>query len=170
MRNIKEARFLKPIRANPSQRDTNLWCEYHGTHGHIIRYCRHLHEEVAMLLMNGHLKEFLSDQAKNNYGRSQDNAEPSKIRENPHHLTIKMIFGGNEINGVTFSAAKKTKVLVTQSKRLWEIAEDGITFMEDDANGLLLPHKNTLVISLNVLDFEIKRVLVDLGSLANIIQ
>ncbi|XP_070046912.1 uncharacterized protein [Nicotiana tomentosiformis] len=31
-----------------------------------------------------------------------------------------MIFGGNEINGITFSAAKKIKVSVTHSKRLWE--------------------------------------------------
>lgn len=34
MRNIKEARFSKPIRFDPSQRDPNLLCEYHGTHGH----------------------------------------------------------------------------------------------------------------------------------------
>ncbi|XP_019256301.1 PREDICTED: uncharacterized protein LOC109234690 [Nicotiana attenuata] len=81
-----------------------------------------------------------------------------------------MIFGGNEINGVTFSTAKKTKVLVTHSKRLWEVVEDDITFMEEDADGLLLPHNDTLIISLNVLDFKIKRVLVDPGSLANMIQ
>nr|XP_016471645.1 PREDICTED: uncharacterized protein LOC107793744 [Nicotiana tabacum] len=37
-------------------------------------------------------------------------------------------------------------------------------------DGLLLPHNDTLVISLNVLDFRIKRVLVDPGSSANIIQ
>ncbi|XP_070046419.1 uncharacterized protein [Nicotiana tomentosiformis] len=78
-----------------------------------------------------------------------------------------MIFGGNEINGVTFSAEKKTKVLITQSKRL---REDAITFMEEDADGLLLPHNDALVISLNMLDFKIKRVLVDPGSSSNIIQ
>ncbi|XP_070047122.1 uncharacterized protein [Nicotiana tomentosiformis] len=78
-----------------------------------------------------------------------------------------MIFGGNEINGVTFLAAKKMKVLITHSKRLWE---DDITFTEEDADGLLLPHNDALVISLNVLDFKIKCVLVDSGSSANIIQ
>nr|XP_016450943.1 PREDICTED: uncharacterized protein LOC107775707 [Nicotiana tabacum] len=81
-----------------------------------------------------------------------------------------MIFGGNEINGVTFSAAKRTKVSVTHNKRLREVAEDNITFMEDDADGLLLSHNVALVISLNVLDLNIKRVLVDLGSSTNIIQ
>ncbi|XP_070014413.1 uncharacterized protein [Nicotiana sylvestris] len=61
MRNIKEARFPKPIRSDPIQRDPNLWYEYHGTNGHRTRDCRHLREEVAILLKNGHLREFLSD-------------------------------------------------------------------------------------------------------------
>ncbi|XP_019237956.1 PREDICTED: uncharacterized protein LOC109218090 [Nicotiana attenuata] len=78
-----------------------------------------------------------------------------------------MIFGGNEINRFTFSTAKKTKVSITHSKSL---REDDITFTEEDADGLLLPHNDALVISLNVLDFKIKRVLVDPGSSANIIQ
>ncbi|XP_016490082.1 uncharacterized protein LOC107809901 [Nicotiana tabacum] len=62
------------------------------------------------------------------------------------------------------------KVSVTYNKRLREVAEDDITFTEEDADGLLLPHNDALVISLNILDFNIKRVLVDLGSLDNIIQ
>ncbi|XP_070056169.1 uncharacterized protein [Nicotiana tomentosiformis] len=159
MRNIKEERFPRPMRSDPSQRDPNLWYEYHGTHGHRTGDCRYLREEVETMLKKGHLSEFLSNRAKNNYGHSRDNTEPSKIGEDPPRLTINMILGGNEINGVTFSAVNKTKVLVTHSKRLQEVAEDGITFTED-----------TLVISLNVLDFKIKRVLVDPGSSTNIIQ
>ncbi|XP_009758158.1 uncharacterized protein [Nicotiana sylvestris] len=78
-----------------------------------------------------------------------------------------MIFGGNAINRVIFSAAKRTKGSITHSKML---REDDITFMEEDADGLLLSHNDELVISLNVLHFKIKRVLVDPGSSANIIQ
>nr|XP_016475735.1 PREDICTED: uncharacterized protein LOC107797367 [Nicotiana tabacum] len=170
VRNIKEVQFPKPIRSDPSQRDSNLWCEYHGTHDHRTGDCRYLREEVATLLNNDHLREFLSNRAKNNYHRSRDNAEPSKIAEDSPRLAINMIFGGNEINGITFSAAKKTKISVTHNKRLWEVIEDDITITEGDTDGLLLPHNDTLVISLNVLDFKIKRVLVDLGSSTNIIQ
>ncbi|XP_075091640.1 uncharacterized protein LOC142171833 [Nicotiana tabacum] len=170
MRNIKEAQFPRPMTYDPSQRNPNLWCEYHGTHGHITGDYWHLREEVATLLNNGHLKELLSDLAKNNYGRSQDNVDPSKIRENSHWLTIYMISIGNKINGVTFSAAKKTKVSVTHSKKLREVAEDNITFTEEDVDGLLFPHNDALVISLNVIDFKIKYVLVDPRSSTNIIQ
>ncbi|XP_016515632.1 uncharacterized protein LOC107832322 [Nicotiana tabacum] len=55
----------------------------------------------------------------------------------------------------------------TNSKRLREY---NITFMEEDADRLLLPHNGALVISLNVLYFKIKGVIVDLGSSANIMQ
>ncbi|XP_070050113.1 uncharacterized protein [Nicotiana tomentosiformis] len=170
MRNIKEARFPKTMRSHTSQRDPNLWFEYHGANGHRTGDCRYLHEEVATFLKNGHLREFLSDQAKNNYGPNPDNVKASKVGEDPPRLTINMIFGGNEINGVMFSAAKKMKVSITHSKRLREVAEDNITFTKEDTYGQLLPHNDALVISLNVLDFKIKRVLVDPGSSAKIIQ
>ncbi|XP_070048880.1 uncharacterized protein [Nicotiana tomentosiformis] len=167
MRNIKEARFPRPMRFYSNQSDPNLWCKPYGINGDQIGDCRHLREEVATLLKNGHLKEFLSDRAKNNNGRNRDNAEPLKVGEDSPRQTINMIFGKNMINGITFSVAKKTKVSITHSKRL---REDDIAFTEEDADGLLLPHNDALVIYLNVLDFKIKRILVDPGSSANIIQ
>ncbi|XP_070041093.1 uncharacterized protein [Nicotiana tomentosiformis] len=155
------------MRSNSNQRDPNLWCEYHGTNRHWTGDCRHLREEVEILLKNGHLREFLSDLAKNNYGGNQDNAGPLKAGEDPPSQKLNMIFRGNEINGVTFSMEKKKKVSISHSKRL---QEDDITSTEEDADGLLLPHNDTLVISLTVLDYKIKCVLVDPGSSANIIQ
>ncbi|XP_070057356.1 uncharacterized protein [Nicotiana tomentosiformis] len=81
-----------------------------------------------------------------------------------------MIFGGNKVNSITFPTAKKTKVSVTHRKRLRNVAEDDITFTEEDADGLLLTYNDALVISFDVLYFKIKRILVDQESLANIIQ
>nr|XP_009787406.1 PREDICTED: uncharacterized protein LOC104235365 [Nicotiana sylvestris]XP_016486472.1 PREDICTED: uncharacterized protein LOC107806753 [Nicotiana tabacum] len=68
IRNIKEARFPRLKRSDPSQRDPNIWYEYYGTNNHRIGDCQHLFEEIATLLKNGHFIEFLRDQAKNNYG------------------------------------------------------------------------------------------------------
>ncbi|XP_070048943.1 uncharacterized protein [Nicotiana tomentosiformis] len=122
-----------------------------------------------MLLKNGHLNEFLNNRAKNNYGRNQDVVEPLKPVVGSPRMTMNMTFGGDEVR-VTFSVAKKMKISVTHRKRIREVLEDDITFTEEDAEGLLLPYNDTLVISLNVLDFKIKCVLVDPGSSANIIQ
>ncbi|XP_016469658.1 uncharacterized protein LOC107792000 [Nicotiana tabacum] len=82
-----------------------------------------------------------------------------------------MIFGGEEVNGMIFSAAKKIKISITHGKRIRETLEDGeITFTDEDVNGLLLLHNDALVISLNILDFKIKRVLADLEISTNIIH
>nr|XP_016485741.1 PREDICTED: uncharacterized protein LOC107806149 [Nicotiana tabacum] len=42
MRNFKGARFPKPMRSDPSQRDPNLCFEYHGMNGHRTGDYRHL--------------------------------------------------------------------------------------------------------------------------------
>ncbi|XP_075083533.1 uncharacterized protein LOC142167267 [Nicotiana tabacum] len=136
----------------------------------MTRDCLHLPEEVATLLKNGHLRKFLMDRAKNSYGRNMYIAEPSKLAAGSPRMTINMIFGGDKVNWVTFLAAKKTNISVTHGKRIREVSEDDITFTEEDADGLLLPHNDVFVISLNVLGFKIKHVLVDPGSSANIIQ
>ncbi|XP_019232982.1 PREDICTED: uncharacterized protein LOC109213623 [Nicotiana attenuata] len=113
--------------------------------------CQHLWEEVAMLLKNGHLREFLSDRAKNNNGKNRDTGEPAKPTAGS-------------------PPTKKTNISVTHGKRIRESSEDDITFTKEDADGLLLPYNDALVISLNVLDFKIKCVLVDPSSSTNIIQ
>ncbi|XP_019233210.1 PREDICTED: uncharacterized protein LOC109213827 [Nicotiana attenuata] len=142
IRNIKEARFPKPILSDPSQKDPNLWYEFHENHGHRTGDCRHIREEVATLLKNGHLREFLSDRAKNNCGKNRDVAEPSKPAAGSPCMTINMIFSGEEANGVIFLATKKTKLSVTHGKRIRKVLEDDITFTEEDDNGFLLPYND----------------------------
>ncbi|XP_070054195.1 uncharacterized protein LOC142180109 [Nicotiana tabacum] len=145
MRNIKETRFMKPIWSDPGQRDPGIWCEFHGTHGCMTGDCQHLHEEVAALLNNGHLREFLSDWTKNNYARNRDATEPAKPPAGSPCLTINIIFGAVKVNGVMFSAAKKTKISLTHGKRDREKSgDDGITFTEEDADGLILSHNDAL--------------------------
>ncbi|XP_075088269.1 uncharacterized protein LOC142170289 [Nicotiana tabacum] len=168
MSNTKEAQFPRSMKNDPSQRDPNLWSEYHRTNNYQTGDYLHLREEVVTLMKKGHLREILSGWAKNNYGRNRGQHRALEDRRRP--FLINDDFHRNEINGITFSAAKKTKVLVTHSKRLREVAEDDIIFREEDTDELLLSHNDALVISLNALDFKIKRILVDLGSSTNIIQ
>ncbi|XP_019226856.1 PREDICTED: uncharacterized protein LOC109208240 [Nicotiana attenuata] len=42
---IKDTRWPRPILLDPSQRNPNLVCKYHGTHGHKTEDCRQLQEE-----------------------------------------------------------------------------------------------------------------------------
>ncbi|XP_070026661.1 uncharacterized protein [Nicotiana sylvestris] len=83
--------------------------------------------------------------------------------------TVNVISGGEEINGVTYTAARKvSKITVTHGKRVRRVLEEeSITF--DDADGVLTPHNDALVISLLVHDTNVKRLLIDPGSFVNII-
>ncbi|XP_019256494.1 PREDICTED: uncharacterized protein LOC109234909 [Nicotiana attenuata] len=119
---------------------------------------------------DGHFREFLSDLAKNNYGKNREVVKLSKPSAGSPRMMINMIFGGDEVNGVTFLKAKKSKISITHGQRVREVLEDAITVTEEDVDGLILLHDNALAKSLNVLDFKTKRMLVDPGSSTNIIK
>ncbi|XP_019241695.1 PREDICTED: uncharacterized protein LOC109221682, partial [Nicotiana attenuata] len=85
--------------------------------------------------------------------------------------TVNVISGGEDINVVSYAAANKiSKVTITHGKRLRHVLEEeNITFDDADAEGLLTPHNDALVISLLIYDTNVKRVLIDPGSSVNII-
>ncbi|XP_070020504.1 uncharacterized protein [Nicotiana sylvestris] len=80
-------------------------------------------------------------------------------------------WGGEEVNGVTYTAAKKvSKITVTHWKRVHQVLkENSITFNDVDANVVLIQHNDALVISLFVHDTNVKQVLIDPSSSINII-
>ncbi|XP_070014422.1 uncharacterized protein [Nicotiana sylvestris] len=68
-------------------------------------------------------------------------------------------------------AKKISKVTVTHEKRVRHaLEEESITFDDADANGVLTPHNDTLVISLLVHDTNVKRVLIDPGSFVRVLN
>ncbi|XP_070039358.1 uncharacterized protein [Nicotiana tomentosiformis] len=85
--------------------------------------------------------------------------------------TVKVIIGGEEVNRVTYTAARKTyKVTVTHGKQLCQVLEgESIMFDDEDADGLIIPHNDAVVISLLVHDTNVKRVLIDPGNSVNTI-
>ncbi|XP_070041217.1 uncharacterized protein [Nicotiana tomentosiformis] len=107
---IKDTRWPRPLQTDPSQRNPNQICKYHGTHGHRTEDYKQLREEVACLFNEDHLREFLSDQAKNHF-RDRDANRKNK-QEEPQHV-IHMIVGGIDIpQGSIFKCTKVKRVLI----------------------------------------------------------
>jgi len=78
-----------------------------------------------------------------------------------------MIMGGTD--APQEPVMRRTKISITREKRTQGyIPEDALTFSEEDIEALSQPHNDALVISFLVNSFQIKRVLVDPGSSANI--
>ncbi|XP_059310011.1 uncharacterized protein LOC132061171 [Lycium ferocissimum] len=159
----------RPLRSDLNSRDQTLWCEFHGTHGHKTTDCRQLREEVANMLAWGHLREYLSERGRNNYGRANPAEEMDAPNAPPHVINI--IFGGAMIAGTSFITSRKMKNLVTREKRTRELPDDDtITFSDEVAVGVTLPHNDALVITVLIESCQVKRVMVDPGSFANILR
>ncbi|XP_070035708.1 uncharacterized protein [Nicotiana tomentosiformis] len=162
-----KVRWPKEMRSSPSKRNPNFWCEFNNDHDHKTTDCRLLQGEVEHLLKQGYLTDLLSEKGKQSYMKNRQ--EPLKPPSPKRRVNV--ISGGEEVNGVTYTATKKTsKVMITHGKRVCHVLdEDSITFDDANADGLLISHNDALVISLLVHDTNVKRVLIDPGSSVNIL-
>ncbi|XP_009801204.1 uncharacterized protein [Nicotiana sylvestris] len=163
---IEDTKWPQPLQYDPSQRDPIQMCKYHGTHSHRIEDCRQLREDVARLFNNEHLREFLSDRAKNHL-RNRDSNKQTKKKE-PQHV-IHMIIGGVDVPQGPM--LKRTKVSITREKQTRVYIPEGtLSFSDKDTEGIMQPHNDALVISVFTNKSQVKHVLIDPGSLANIIR
>ncbi|XP_070023236.1 uncharacterized protein [Nicotiana sylvestris] len=106
-------------------------CKYHGTHGHKTEDYRKLREEVARLFNEGHLREFLSDRAKNHI--KERDANRKNEQEEPHHV-IHMIVEGVDIP--QRPVFKRTKGLITRKKRTQSyVPGDFLSFYNEEVEG-----------------------------------
>ncbi|XP_070020777.1 uncharacterized protein [Nicotiana sylvestris] len=152
----------RQLKQNLIEYSAVTWADVHNQ----TEDCRQLKDEVACLFNEGHLREFLSDRAKNHF-RERD-ANRKNEQEEPQHV-IHMIVGGVDIpQGPVF---KRTKVSITREKQTREYVPEGtVSFNNEEAEGISHPHNDALVISILLDKVQVKRVLVDPGSSENIIR
>ncbi|XP_059315472.1 uncharacterized protein LOC132066104 [Lycium ferocissimum] len=82
-----------------------------------------------------------------------------------------MIFGGPMIAGTSFTASRKMKILVIREKSTPELPyDDVITFSDEDTAGITLPYNYALVITVLIGNCQVKRLMIDPGSSANILH
>ena len=138
--------------------------------------CVALRLEVLELLNKEHLKDLLTERGKSNLARREEKArDDGPPPPPPINNTINCITGGSEISGVSYSVAKRHSRRVCYETSHLTIDKEGaftnltIGFIDDRDSIQMNPHHDALVLSLQVANFMIKRVLVDTGSSANII-
>ncbi|XP_059284800.1 uncharacterized protein LOC132038095 [Lycium ferocissimum] len=140
----------RPLRSNPGQRDPNVMCEYHETHGHRTEDCHQLRKDVARLLKNGYLREFPSERAKNHYKERENHKRVESVE--PQHV-INMIIGGTDAQ--RGPVMKRTKVSIVREKRTRDYTPEGsISFNEENAEGIIQPQNDALVVPPTLSDGE----------------
>nr|XP_016496968.1 PREDICTED: uncharacterized protein LOC107815841 [Nicotiana tabacum] len=149
---------------DPTTRKSNALCEFHQERGHKPEDCIGLRQEVVRMMNQGFLREILNDKGKLNLARGREQPHGPPRTTSPTR-TINMIIGdGNNsaINHVKFTTTHKLKRTITHER--YDDIEDSITFDKSDVNGLSFPHYDTLVITLCIVDTDVRRIMVNDGS------
>ncbi|XP_024043205.1 uncharacterized protein LOC127899388 [Citrus sinensis] len=179
----------KPIRKYPNMKRSLKYCEFHEDFGHSTAECFHLREEIESLILSGYLKEFMADMREarkfleQNKGKQVANPHPeAEIPQGSKKgVYVRMIAGGPTLAGEFRRAIKrysKPPILDRPGKEVNFACQNQlgvphhppfILFTEQDAEDVLYPHDDALVITLKVTTGKVARTLVDTGSSVDII-
>ncbi|KAK3037306.1 hypothetical protein RJ639_032068 [Escallonia herrerae] len=159
------------MKSRPNKRNKDLWCHFYNDHGHTTDNCGSLKRAIEALIKRGQLKKFVAPGE-----RRQQTPPATKEREDREENagTINTISGGIAAGSSSGKARKAyaKEVCVTSSppnKKLKTVPAGTITFSGDDSEGIKTPHDDPLVITIKAGNFDVKRVLIDNGSSAEIL-
>nr|CAN83240.1 hypothetical protein VITISV_021676 [Vitis vinifera] len=174
-------RWPRPLGTNPSKRDHSKKCVFHKEHGHTTEECRCLHYLVERLIKAGHLKQYLRSDARDRDASRNPSSGAPRAPTAPKAII-------NYINGGPFdeeydSKRKRQRLLRAASVReRVNFIRPGITgggprpidgtiiFPLVDPTRILQSHRDVLILSLEIGDFEVRRILVDPGSSTDLVQ
>ncbi|XP_052622274.1 uncharacterized protein LOC128127657 [Lactuca sativa] len=150
---------------------------YHEDFSYITEDCITFRMEISYLLSKGYLKEILGKRKEIFKEKDQD---AHKILKKPGYSpadtkVINVIYGGSEIFGTSYSTTKRhAKVSKTEKeerpqKNTSIMFEKDITFDETDITDIQDSYHDALVINIYIVQHLVRRILVDGGSLVNII-
>ncbi|RVX00668.1 hypothetical protein CK203_030340 [Vitis vinifera] len=171
----------RPLETDPSIRDRSKKCAFHKDHGHTTETCRSLQYLVERLIKAGHLKQYLRSDTGGRDVSQHHNSEAPRAPVAPKAV-INYINGGPSDEEYD-SRRKRQKLLRAASirERINSIRPgltgegprpiDGtIIFPPVDPTRTLQPHRDALILSLEIGDFDVRRILVDPGSSADLVQ
>ncbi|KAG7572361.1 Retrotransposon gag domain [Arabidopsis suecica] len=181
LNNTVGKQFQGKRRSNTWIRDESLYCDIHKVTGHLTKDCSVLKKHLAELWASGDLSKFKIEDFVKEYHEAKDNPKDQNLKrprqsneEEPRSLKgkINVILGGSKLCRDTISAIKKHRRNVLLKANLGEEIDfqgASISFDEEETRHLERPHDDALVITLDVANFEVSRILIDTGSSVDLI-
>ena len=171
---VKNESFFKwpnKMMGNPEKRNRNLYCQYHRDYGHTTKDCRSLWDHLDQLVREGKLKQLLHHSS--GLGGQTNSRSERETPSRPPLGTINVIFPAPGRTGSCSSRVMSVARLSSedtsyQSKRArldWQLV---MGFSDEDKVGTIQPHDDALIITLRIGGYEVRRVMVDQGSAAEI--
>ncbi|XP_022846237.1 uncharacterized protein LOC111368977 [Olea europaea var. sylvestris] len=170
IKDMKEFKWPPRLRSPPETRDKNKYCDYHRDHGHTTEDCITLQREIEALIKRGFLKEYIRHDKHLRNDRNNGKTTESGGGSQPTAGTINLIIGGiasreDSNSGHKQYAQRHNSIQMTAPNDMKDI-----TFGSKDLEDISYPHDDALVISAIITNFEVRRVLVDNGSAANVLS
>ncbi|XP_022865186.1 uncharacterized protein LOC111385058 [Olea europaea var. sylvestris] len=170
IKDMKELKWPARMRSPPQSRDMSKYCEFHRDHGHTTKNCKALQREIEALIKRGLLGSYVGNDKRPKNDGGRDRAFEAKRDGQPTAGIINIIVGGIASGGDSNTGRKQyARQYMTTPKAHHGDLED-ITFGMKDLEGVSFPHDDALVIFAIVANFEVKRILIDNGSVANILS
>jgi len=150
----------------PPKFDRNLgpgkevWCEFHKAFGHDVKHCIDLGYQLASLIKDGFLKEYLEG---SHEGSKEELPLVDQRHKVPVHGEINTISRGLLGGGCSASKCKKyaREVMTVEVREPDQLAEPDLCFTKADL-GDVVPHEDELVvISVVTVGRRVHRVLID---------
>ncbi|KAK3002492.1 hypothetical protein RJ639_022571 [Escallonia herrerae] len=171
---IKENKVLQwpdKLKSRPNKRNKDLWCHFHNDHGHTADNCESLKRAIEALIKRGQLRKFVAP--KEDRQQTPPAMEEREDREENAGI-INTISGGLAAGGSSGRARKAyaREVYITSQppdKKSKTVPVAAVTFSDEDSKDIQTPHDDPLVITVRTGNFDVKRVLVDNGSSAEIL-
>ena len=149
---------------DPSKRNQNLYYTYYRDKGHTTKQCRVLKDHLEQLVKVGYLKEFVVDPRNQ---EAEQGAQPQRNPLPPPLGVIEVIHAaprGTQVSkrrGVLAVVPSKSCTGEQPSEKKLKYTREPIAFNDDDLEGTIQPHDDTLVVTTRINGFIVKRVLID---------
>ena len=162
-------RWSNKMAREPSRRDQNFYCQYHQDHGHTTENCKNLWNHLDQLVREGKL-EHLMHHSSGHQGH-QEVRRDAALR--PPAGTINVIMAAlGRTSTHPARVLSVAQLLAEESqprpKRARMNFRPVLSFSENDKIGTIQPHDDALLITLRIGDYDVKRMMVDGGSMAKV--
>ena len=156
---------------DPTKHNQSLYCHYYQEPGHITEDCRNLRDHLDQLVQEGKPKSLL------HHSSGQGNQTSSDSRKNAHSgpplRTINVIFTAPGKTGscptrVMSMARSSADENSSELKRARILTQPTLGFSGKDKAGIIQPHDDTLVVTLRIGGYDVRRMMVDQGSAVEI--
>uniref|UniRef100_A0A2N9J8N6 Uncharacterized protein n=1 Tax=Fagus sylvatica TaxID=28930 RepID=A0A2N9J8N6_FAGSY len=182
----EESFFIWPPKliSDPTARNQKLQCFYHQDRGHLTENCHKFKTHLEQLVADGHLAEYVDSNLTEpkGHGTVANRSGTSGIAltgviqviHNPFCTSILPTSFRSDIQKVahlrqSFGISDSAHLLSTfRLENLSSFTRQVISFSDDDLRDVQMPHSDPLVITLRTRNYDVKRVLINQGSFAEV--